>query len=266
MIYCGINLGGNITMKKLVSILAILVITPSFAATKAARPSYLTRNGNGAYEVTYNYTDKEKSGWYGVIRAEMNFLNWENKYSTDIPGLADAGSDKYSFEQVFGVDVAFGKKINYFWRAELELGYITEFSDKDQGYEMTLSTPYLMANGYYDFTNGFYLGAGLGAAMPTTELIDDTFKSGNNPKTSISPMAGLMFGFSHQLDDNLVLDLRYRIAGFWGHEQKREWLPGTWLDTNNDGVADTLVEYKHLANKIDFILDNSISLGIRYEF
>ena len=254
-------------MKKLVSLLAILAITPSFAATKAARPSYLTRNGNGAYEVTYNYTDKEKSGWYGVVRAEMNFLNWENKYSTDAFGaMEEFGNDKYSFEPVFGVDIAFGKKINYFWRAELEMGYMTEFSDKDEGYEITLSTPYLMANGYYDFTNGLYVGAGLGAAMPTTELIDDAFKSGNNPKTSISPMAGLMFGFTHQLDDNLVLDLRYRIAGFWGHEQKREWVVGTQIDTNNDGVADYPVGGKHLANKIDFILDNSISLGIRYEF
>ena len=247
-------------MKKLVSIVALLAIsTPAFAATKAARPSYLTRNGNGSYDVTYSYTDKAKSGWYGVLRADMNLLNWENKYSTDIPGLKDVGSDKYSFQPVFGVDVAFGKKINYFWRAEVEAGYITKYSDKDEGYEVSLSTPYVMANGYYDFTNGLYLGAGLGVAMPRTELIDDAFKSGNNPKTSFSPMAGLMAGFTHTLDDNLVLDLRYRIAGFMGHEQEREWVAGAMIDTLPVGGY-------HLKNKIDFILDNSISLGIRYEF
>ena len=247
-------------MKKLVSIIALLAIsTPAFAATKAARPSYLTRNGNGSYDVTYSYTDKAKSGWYGVLRADMNFLNWENKYSTDIPGLKDAGSDKYSFQPVFGVDVAFGKKINYFWRAEVEAGYITKYSDKDEGYEVALSTPYIMANGYYDFTNGLYLGAGLGVAMPRTEFVDDAFKSGNNPKTSFSPMAGLMAGFTHTLDDNLVLDLRYRIAGFMGHEQEREWVAGTMIGSIDVGG-------NHLKNKIDFVLDNSISLGIRYEF
>ena len=102
-------------MKKLVSIVALLAIsTPAFAATKAARPSYLTRNGNGSYDVTYSYTDKAKSGWYGVLRADMNLLNWENKYSTDIPGVGDLGSDKYSFQPVFGVDIAFGKKINLY--------------------------------------------------------------------------------------------------------------------------------------------------------
>ena len=267
MIYWYQHSGGNITMKKLVSVLAILAVSPAFAATKAARPSYLTRGADGAYDVTYSYTDKVKSGWYGVARAEMNFLNWESKYSTDIPGSwTKLGSDKYSLEPVFSFDIAFGAKINYFWRAEVEAGYMTEFSDKDEGYEVTLSTPYIIANGYYDFTNGLYIGAGLGVAMPRTELVDDSFKSGNNPKWSVSPMGALMFGFAHQLDDNLVLDLRYRISGFTGHEQTREWVAGTKIDTDNDGVADLEIGGDHLRNKMGFILDNSISLGIRYEF
>jgi len=242
-------------MKKLVLILAILAITPSFAATKAARPSYLTRNGNGAYEVTYNYTDKEKSGWYGVIRAEMNFLNWENKYSTT-GNVSDLGADHddFSFEPMFGVDVAFGKKINYFWRAEVEAGYIGEFKDADDGFEFTLSIPYLMANGYYDFTNGLYLGAGLGIAFPTTSMdMADFTDNGNRTHRSVAPIAGLMAGLTHKLDDNLVLDLRYRIAGTFGSTQGRKY---------NDIYS---VE-QTLKNKIGFIMDNSISLGIRYEF
>ena len=246
-------------MKKLVSVIALFAVaTPAFAATKAARPSYLTRNANGAYDVTYSYQDKAKSGWYGAVRAELSFLSWKNEYSTDIPGIPD-DTESFSFKPVFSADIAFGKRINYFWRGEVEAGYITEFSDSDEGYEVKLSTPYLMANGYYDFSNGFYLGAGLGIAMPKMELLDDAFKTGNNPKWGISPMLGLMAGYSHKLDDNLVLDLRYRLAGFMGHEQERQWVDGTYINSVD-------ISGKHFKNEIGLILDNSISLGIRYEF
>ena len=242
-------------MKKLVSFMVLFAaVTPAFSATSAARPSYLKRTGNGAYNVTYSYTDKAKSGWYGSMRAELAFLSFKNKYY--IEGVY---SDKntYSFEPEFAFDLAFGKRINYFWRAEVEAGYITKFSDKDEGYEFNLSVPYVMANGYYDFTNGLYVGAGIGVAVPRTELNDDQFKSGNNPKWGVSPMAGLMAGYSHKLDDNLVLDLRYRIAGFMGNEQERQWGPT---------VVPVALADLHFKNKMGLILDNSISIGIRYEF
>lgn len=242
-------------MKKLVSVIALCAaVTPAFSAQKAARPSYLTRNKNGSYDVTYSYTDKAKSGWYGVLRAELALLNWKNKYYVEGEYLGD---DKYSFQPLFSANMAFGKRINYFWRADVEAGYIFKYTDKDEGFEYSLSVPYLMANGYYDFTNGLYVGAGLGIAMPRTELVDDAFKSGNNPKWSVSPMAGLMAGYTHKLDDNLVLDLRYRIAGFMGHDQERQWVEHTGLGA---------LSGKHLKNENGFILDNSISLGIRYEF
>lgn len=248
-------------MKKLVSVIALCaVVTPAFSATKAARPSYLSRNSNGGYDVTYKYTDKEKSGWYASLRAELALLNWENKYSSDVPSLAGGSSDKYSFEALFAPNFAFGKRFNYFWRAEVEAGYITKFTDEDEGYKFTLSVPYLMANGYYDFSNGLYLGAGVGVAFPMTELIDDAFVSGGGKETGVSPMGALMVGFAHTLDDNIVLDVRYRLGGFWGTEQKRTWTAGTTLPELGD------VSGKYLENKIGLILDNSISVGIRYEF
>ncbi len=238
-------------MKKLVSIMALCaVVTPAFSATKNARPSHLTRTANGGYDVTYNYTDKAKSGWYGAVRAELSFLNWKNKYSSDVPLNESEDHDDYSFEPLFSADLAFGKRINYFWRAEVEAGYITEFSDEDEGYKFTMSVPYLMANGYYDFDNGLYLGAGVGVALPMTTLDSVAFTdAGNRDKTGVSPMLGLMAGYSYKLDDNLVLDLRYRIAGFYGTSQERE------LNTTH-----------YLKNKIGLVLDNSISIGIRYEF
>ena len=245
-------------MKKLVSVVALLtIVSPAFAA--APQPKALKKT-SGGYDVTYSYQDKAKSGWYGSVRAELSFLSWENKYTTDIPGVHDAGSDDFSFKPVFSADIAFGKYFDYFWRGEVEAGYITQFSDSDEGFEFKMSIPYLMANGYYDFANGFYLGAGLGLAMPRTELIDDAFKSGNNPKWGVSPIFGLMGGYALKLDDNLMLDLRYRFAGLWGNEQKREWATGTSLP----GVGD--ISGRHLKNEIGFIMDNSISVGIRYEF
>lgn len=239
-------------MKKLVSIIALLTIaTPSFADTKPARPSHLTRTGDGSYDVTYSYTDKSKSGWYSSLRAELSFLNWKNKYATDaVPLDPNEDHDDYSFEPVFAVNGAFGRRINYFWRAEVEAGYLSRFIDKDAGVEFTLSMPYVLANGYYDFANDLYIGAGLGVSFPIMTLDGGSFTdAGNRSKTGVSPMAGVMIGLSHKLDDNMVLDVRYRLAGTIGATQQRE-----------------LQHIYYLENKIGFILDNSISIGLRYEF
>ena len=244
-------------MKKLVSIFALCaVVTPAFSATKAARPSYLTRTANGGYDVTYSYMDKQKSGWYSSLRAELSLLNWKNEYSVE--GVA-IGEDKYSFKPLFTLNGAFGKRFDYFWRVEAELGYISQFTDEDEGYKFALSVPYLMANGYYDFANGLYLGAGVGIALPMTELTDQEFVGDGGKKLGVSPIIGLMAGYTHKLDDNIVLDLRYRIAGFYGTTQEREWVAGAMIGGDPVGGL-------HLKNKIGLILDNSVSVGIRYEF
>lgn len=240
-------------MKKLVSLFAVLAVTTGAAS---AAPSHIVRNANGGYDVTYNYKDKVKTGWYAAARAELSFLNWKNKYSSNFGGVdANYGSDKYSFEPVFGGSLAAGKTINYFWRAELEGGFIGAFEDKDNGAEFHMSIPYLMANGYYDFTNGLYVGAGVGAAMTITKLDDALFDSGDRDKTTVAPMAGLMAGYAYKLDDNLVLDLRYRLAGVFANSKQRR----AWVD-----LSDSQPYY--FENKIGMILDNSISIGLRYEF
>lgn len=236
-------------MKKLVSVAVLTaLVTPAFAAP--AIPSHITRDGNGGYDVTYNYKDKAKTGWYVGARAELSFLNWKNKYSSDDPNVdVNYDDDKYSFESVFGGSISVGKTFNYFWRGELEGGYIGYFDDKDDGAEFSLSIPYLMANGYYDFVNGFYVGAGVGIALPITKLDAYFYDGGDRSKTGFSPMVGLMLGYAHKLDDNLVVDFRYRLAGLNGTKQSRR------LDNGYD-----------FENKIGLILDNSISIGIRYEF
>lgn len=238
-------------MKKLFTLFVALGVTTAASAA----PSYVRPDSNGGYNVTYNYTDKAKTGWYITGRAEVSFLNWKNKYSSDDNFAAnnDYSSDDYSFEPVFGGSLAGGYHFGYFWRGEVEAGYIGYFSDKDSAAEFTMSIPYLMANAYYDFTSGLYVGGGLGLAMPTTTIDSVFFDGSDRKKTSVAPMAALMFGYTQKLDDNLVLDIRYRLAGMTGMKQKFDFQ--TTDETNH-----------WFQNKIDTILDNSISVGIRYEF
>lgn len=244
-------------MQKLVSlsVMMALIAAPAFAAPGNAVPSHISKDGRGGYDVTYSYKDKAKTGWYITGRAELSLLNFKNKYSADERWMADEShnEDKYSFEPVFGGSIAAGKKINYFWRAELEGGYLGYFSDEDVAAKFSISMPYLMASGYYDFTNGLYVGAGVGASLASYKISGDYFNGYDKKKTTLSPMAGLMFGWTHALDDNLVVDLRYRLAGMTGTELKLHF-----QDTD-----DNTYWFK---SKTGMILDNSVSLGIRYEF
>ena len=244
-------------MKRLVSLAVLLACaTPAVAA-----PSYLTRGADGGYVVTYDYTDKAKTGWYIGARADLNFWNWKNEYSTDdgLTGLAEeANHDEYSFEPVFGGSLFGGRRFAYFWRAELEAGYLGHFEDSDPDADFSLQIPYVLLNGYYDFTNGLYLGAGVGVAMPITNVdlrgtIVAGVDSSDRTEYGIAPMAGVMLGYSYKLDNNLVLDLRYRLAGMTGLEHKID-------------MFDSAGGAHWFQNDIDFILDNSISVGIRYEF
>lgn len=238
-------------MKKIVSlaVLAALVTTASNAA-----PSYLTRNKDGGYDVTYDYTDKVKNGWYVGGHVALNLMNWENEYSTNAPDANELSNDKYSFEPVFGGDIFVGKTFKYFWRGEVEAGLLGQFEDEGMGTTFKMTIPYLMANGYYDFVNGLYVGAGLGVALPKTELQGAFFNGGDNSKRGVSPMMGIMVGYTHELDYNLTLDIRYRLAGLMGNELTRTF------------VSD--VDYKtyDISSDTGLILDNSVSVGIRYDF
>ena len=241
-------------MKRLVSLVVLAMFSaPAFAAP--AVPSHIARDGKGGYDITYNYKDKAKTGWYITGRAELSFLNFKNEYSVDDDWGADESysDDKYSFEPVFGGSLAAGKKIDYFWRGEVEGGFLGHFSDEDEAAEFTLSIPYLMANGYYDFTNGLYVGGGLGLAMPMYKISGDIFNGYDKKKTTVAPMIGVAVGYTHKLDDNLVLDLRYRLSGMTGAELKL-------------GFQDLDDGQHWFKSKTGVILDNSVSLGLRYEF
>lgn len=237
-------------MKKIVSLAVMAALTTTVAD---AAPSYIKRDARGGYDVTYDYTDKAKNGWYVGGHVALNLMNWENDYSTDAPDKDVLTDDSYT-ELMFGGDIFVGKTFKYFWRAELEGGLLGQFEDEGNGTTFKMTIPYLMANGYYDFANGFYVGAGLGVAMPKTELQGVYFVGGNSTERTVSPMLGIMLGYTYELDYNLSLDLRYRLAGLMGNEIDR-----TFRFIEDD-------EIYAIGNDIGLILDNSISLGIRYNF
>lgn len=238
-------------MKKILSIAVLAAVT---ATAVNAAPSHLVRNSNGEYVVNYDYYEKEKSGWYIGGRVSLSLLNWKNSYDTDAPN-SDMLDDESYTEMVFGGGLSVGRRLGYFWRAELEGGLIGSHEHDDVGTTFKLTIPYVVANAYYDFANGFYLGAGAGVALPTVKWYGQDFTGGEDKERGVSPMGAFMFGYARKLDYNLWLDLRYRLSVLSGPEHKRTF----------EYVLPPYDEYE-ITNKVGLILDNSISVGLRYEF
>lgn len=239
-------------MKKLVS-LAVLAAMTATAANAA--PSYLERNRDGSYNVTYDYTDRAEAGWWYLGgRFDLNLMSWENEYDTDAPNSHLLENESYT-EMVFGGNVFAGYKFDYFWRAEVEAGMMGQHEHDDFGTTFKLTIPYVIANAYYDFVNGFYVGAGLGISLPTVKWYGAEFVGGKDEERGISPMGALMAGYAFKLDYNLWLDLRYRLSMMVGPEHERSF---RYIDPPYD-------EYD-ITNDVGIIWDNSVSVGLRYDF
>ena len=193
--------------------------------------------------------------FYMGVHANVSFLNWKNTYK-DQSGTK-LGSDSFSFETLLGTDIAVGYKFSNYFRIDTELGYIGKYNgdetERFSGGYLTEKTSfsynayYWTLNGYYDFCNGIYLGAGLGAAVLDVSLDHTHYEKVS--KTSVSPMGALMVGWGHKLDSKIVLDLRYRLGMFNGGDIKMDTGGG------NSVSAD-----------MGLMLDNTLSVGIRYSF
>lgn len=238
-------------MKK--SLFGLMFVVP-FAAFGANANYEDVQNMYGEININYNRPKKniqnsDKKDMYFGVHADLSFLNWQNKYKSNAG--VDLGSDKYKFRSMLGADISFGYKFANKWRVDAELGYMGEYSDIEteyhQGYvpektEFNLAISYLMANAYYDVYGGLYMGAGFGGALVSKSIDNSvTTKTSSN---SISPIGAFMIGYNHPLDDRVDFDIRYKLAaldggsvGFYG------------------GNAD-----------IGWIIDNAISLGIKYNF
>lgn len=233
-------------MKKLVSVIAGALVLSSGAI---AAPTMVESNANdGGYVVTYDYKDRPVSDWYMTLRAELAFWNFEKTLSDNDPDHP-SNTENYSFKPVFGGNLSVGKWFNSHWRGDIEVGYLGYYTQEEDASKFGFQLPYAMINGYYNFVNGLYVGAGIGAAMPivTTEYYTVSLENDAN-KVGFGVIGGVMFGYSTQVDKNFNVDIRYRLAG----------ATGTTGERNLDDYV--------LKNKVGFMLSNSISLGLRYNF
>lgn len=210
---------------------------------------------SGAY--VYN---KGGSGYVGMS-LDINLLNWRNEYKALPVAYNEAfNHDDYRFKPLIGGHIVAGYRFNPGWRMDIEGGFTSEFEDSDNGISFKLSVPYAMANVYHDFTNGLYLGIGGGAAFPTISMEWEHFTSNNSSKTTTSPMGAAMLGYAYYLSENLILDVRYRFAGFKGPKLTRG-VTGWSIE-----IGDQEIPLRSLETKIGFVMDNSISIGLKYEF
>lgn len=198
---------------------------------------------------------------YVSVKLALNMWSWRNDYSSDYVGTDLLFSeDTYAFESVFGGGLAVGTTLGDGARAEIELGLTAEFEDKDEAATYTLSAPYLMMNAYRDFDSGFYIGAGLGVTKPkvsmTGLLFTGSSSGGETSETALKVAA--MVGYSAQLNQNLFLDLQYKLAGFRSPEITRNF----WWDQYNDGSYEEFM----LKVKGGFLMENAISVGLRFKF
>jgi opacity protein-like surface antigen len=216
------------------------------------------------YDEQYNDSDSDVSfesrrysshDWYIGGRIGLNLLSWKNKYSaTPESAITDMGADhdSYWFEPVFGGDIFVGGHFNPAWRGDIEGGYATQFTDSDSGFTFKLQIPYVTANVYYDFLGGFYLGAGAGMAFPKVTLDWEHFVANDSRETKLSFTGALMAGYTNYLSERVAFDFRYRIAGMMGPTIRR--------GVTGFGTLESL------ETKTGFILDNSFTIGLRYEF
>jgi len=186
--------------------------------------------------------------WYGEIRGEMSYLHWKNKYSAS-DATVDGQSDSFAMEPVLGGALAFGHIFDEHWRGAVEAGMIGRFVDSGYGVDFTMTIPYLSVNALYDFDTGVYVGGGLGLALPKIDFDFDTI---NIEKRGVSPIFALMAGYSYHLSEVVSLDLRYRLSAVFGPDAKESGINGL---PENYFELDT-----------GFILNNSISIALRYEF
>ena len=242
-------------MKKISMILLSIMLLPMAAVAKDSG-SY-AKNMYGELNIGYKVKQKQDTEKYYIgAHGDLSFMNWKNEYTGETNDGVIRGSEDFNFKSVLGVDFLIGYMIAPTARVDLELGYIGKFSETEIEYNenyipekstFDFSTYYLLANYYYNFKYGLYVGAGLGGAISNVSL-DHTHVQ-KQTETSISPMGVLTFGWLSKLDDKIDFDLRYRLSFFDGGD--------VTLDMTNGYEVKT---------ELGLVINNTVSAGIRYKF
>jgi len=211
---------------------------------------------------TYVPVQQKKSSepgeWYVGANFMMNMLSWENDYKSDYDGSDLMFSkDTYSFESVTGFSVVLGRRFESGIRGDIEFGKTSTFTDEDDVAQFSMDMMYVMGNLYYDFGSGVYLGAGVGAAKPTVKIEGALFGGAGGENSSISPKVGAAIGYAAQIADSVFVDFRYRLSGLKGTDLSKSFL---WDQYTGE------FEPYILQIESGLILENSVSLGLRYSF
>jgi len=244
-------------MKKFSLILLSVMLLPMATMAKDADGYSYSKDMYGELNIGYKIKQNDDTGrYYMGIHGGLSFMNWKNKYTGENDVGTIRGSDDFSFKSTLGLDIFVGYMISPTMRADLEIGYLGKFSETEVEYnenyipektKFDFETYYLLANWYYNFKYGLYAGAGLGGALLNVSM-DHTHVQ-KQSETSISPMAALTGGWLYQLDDKIDFDVRYRLAFFDGGN--------VTLDMTNGYEVKT---------EMGWVMDNSLSAGIRYKF
>lgn len=203
-------------------------------------------------------TVKQDKEWYLSANVAMNMWSWGTEYESDYSGTnISFDNDDYSFESMFGGTVAIGKQFESGMRADVEVGISAEFSDSDEIAKYSLSAPYVMANVYYDFDSGIFLGAGLGLAKPEVKLDGELFENKEYSKTDLSIKVGAAVGYSAHVADNAYIDFKYRLSGFRGPDLTNAFMWDQYVGTD---------ELYSLNVKTGIVIENALSVGVRFYF
>ena len=194
--------------------------------------------------------------FYAGLKFMETFSSVSAKYKTDgIYASIPYSTDSYNLTHMGGA-VSLGLHASESWRLEAELGYIGKASNETDGVDVSLSAPYLNANGLYNFQvgekGGIYLGAGLGMAFVNSTIESALFYPGGESKSAASLMLAGMLGYQYRLDEALLLDIGYKLSTFSGPSHTRQFqISGVMHDFTADFGS---------------FMNHSLSLGIRFEF
>jgi opacity protein-like surface antigen len=248
-----------------------------------ASPAYVQHNVSPEYVVPVAVADDDirpsvlrhefvkTPWWYAAVKYVHTLSSFTSKHYTD--GIYCVGGqyceDKFSFEPMMGFAVSAGKWAGDLWRFELEGGYTGEYSDSADDVEFRISAPYLSINALYNFggagneTGGFYIGPGLGVAWTQTGVSAGGtgvfFFAGGETKREISPMLSLNAGYQLPISERIALDIGYRLWAFGGTDHSRDYQ--SWM--NGDPST---IETHTFTNKTGWLINNSLSLGLRWYF
>lgn len=225
---------------KLLTFLAVLSAVPAIAAPtrdmdrRANRPA-------------------EKRDLYLGVAGAANFASWKNEYIND---NGPVGSDKYSFEPVYGFSFSLGSRMSDNFRMDIQSGIFGEFTDSGEGFRFDLTAPYFMINSIYNTRQrewgGFYIGIGAGAALPRAEMTSNVYLiRGKSSKTKISLIGALQFGYEKYLTRSLVLTTGYKLSAWDGPQHSVEFCTDSCVKETFD---------------VGVVVNNSLEAGLRFMF